>query len=72
MYKIVSCDVLPQAIGHVLGKHQLDRLGCLVLGVECASPYIVSDVNINAVPIHLCSGEELHLLYSLMAFMQVC
>ena len=52
--------------------HQVHlRVICLVLCAKGATPDIVSDVRIDAGPLHWGSGEELHRLNSLVALMKV-
>ena len=69
--EVIGYDVLPQAIRYVLEEHWLYWLGCLVLHAEWKSSEMVSDVHINVRPKDCSSGEELHFIYLLIAFMQI-
>ena len=54
MVEVVSCNLLPQAIGDVLGQHGLGQQGCFVLGAYSSIGHldIVNYVSINAGPVN--------------------
>ena len=69
--EVISCDLLPWAIGDVSGQHGLSWWGSLVLSAYGAPSDLIHNVSIDAGPINCLSGLYPYLLHSLLCAMEV-
>ena len=70
MGEVVSCDLLPQVIADIPGKHGLCRWRGFLLGANGALADVIDYICINARPAHCLSCLCLHLNYLLVHPMQ--
>ena len=69
--EVVRCDLLPWAIGDVLGQHGLSQHGSLVFCAFGAPSDVIGNVIIDAGPIICLSCLCLHLLHPLVCSVEV-
>ena len=69
--KDVCCQVLPRGIWYISGKHRLDCLLGLMLGIDLTMINIIGNVGIYSGPVEGGLGEVCHFLYTSVVVVEI-